>query len=119
MDDLIGRAAANTQPVSGGAMPPPLSPLAGATAGGLASLTSGADAEAELVKGVLNHQLVLGSQATAAATFLYAHGYGDVCAFILELRKYHQRPSGLVKALDAVSLKNFMRGLDVSLNNGK
>lgn len=96
-------------------------PALGSTvaAGGLASLTSGADAEAELVKGVLNHQLVLSKRSMAAATFLYSHGLGDVAAYALELKKYQQRPSGLVKALDAVSLKQFMQGVQVSLNNGK
>ena len=74
-------------------------------AGGvLGAVLSGSDAEAELVKGLLDHQLIIGAQATLAAAFLHAYGLGDMVRIILELRKYHQRPSGLVKALDAVSL---------------
>lgn len=84
---------------------------------GLASILSGSNAEAELVKGLLNHQLVLTSRATAAAAWLYSYGLGDLVQYVLELRKYHQRPSGLARALEAVALKSFMGRLQVQLGN--
>lgn len=85
--------------------------------GGLAGLLSGADAEAKLVEGLLAHQLILTSRSTKALAFLYAYGLGDMATVICDLRRYHQRPSGLVKALDAVALKGFMGRLEVMLGN--
>lgn len=96
---------------------PPSRPLEVKQASGLAGLIQGADAEAELVRGVLEHQLVLTSRATKALAFLYAYGLGDMAQVVMELRRYHQRPSVLVKALEAVSLKSFMGRLDVILGN--
>lgn len=103
---------------------PPAVPLSqalpgGAPAGvtGLASILSGSNAEAELVKGLLAHQLVLTSRATTAAAWLYSYGLGDLVQYVLELRKYHQRPNGLARALEAVALKSFMGRLQVQLGN--
>lgn len=83
----------------------------------LSQIMAGADASTELVKGVLDHQLVLGSQATKAMLWLRAY-CPDVALWVMEYRRYHQRPQGLVKALDAVAIKEFMEGVQVNLSNG-
>lgn len=106
--DSFGRAA------------PPTSPLriagASGTPSGLSAVMSGSDAEAELVKGLLDHQMVLSSRATKAMVFLRLYA-PEVADAVERYRRYHQRPSGLVKALDAVAIKEFMQGVTVSLGN--
>lgn len=89
----------------------------GAPGPGLAGLLQGADAEAELVRGILEHQLILTSKSTAAAAFLYAYGLGDLGEYIMRLRRYHQRPRGLVKALDAAALKDFFQGMQIQIGS--
>lgn len=99
---------------------PSLSSVTGGPApagGGLAGLLTGANAEAELVKGVLSHQLILNRRSMRAALFLYSAGLGDLMWTALELKKFHSRPGNLIKALDAVSLKDYMAELRVSVGN--
>ncbi len=96
----------------------PLVPsVATASGGALSQLLSGSDAQSELVRGLLDHQLVLTSRSTKAMAFLYAFGLADLADRIKELRRYHQRPAGITKALDAIALKEFMGQLQVQLGN--
>lgn len=121
MDDIEFVPMSRPLPVSGLGSPAPASsalPLPSSVqATGMASLLAGSNAEAELVKGLLSHQLVLTSRSTMAAAWLYAYGLGDLVGYVLELRKFHQRPSGLARALEAVSLKNFMGRMQIQLGN--
>lgn len=117
--DVIGMAAAASRPLTPGDMAFSLNAGPAASPGGLGSLTGAADAETKIVSAIVDHQLVLPTRAAGAAAFLFTHGCGDIAAFCLEMRKYQQRPRLLVKALDAISLKQFMRGLEVNLSNGK
>lgn len=89
----------------------------GGPSAGLSSLLTGSSAEAELVKGVLAHQLVLNQRSMRAAVFLYSCGLSDLMWTALELKKFHARPGNLIKALDAVSLKDYMAELRVSVGN--
>lgn len=110
-DDWLSQSALPSVPVSRSL------PGGSPGASGLSGLLQGADAEAELVRGVLDHQLIMTAAGTRAAVWLRSYGLGDVVDEILFLRKFHQRPAGLVKALDSISLKEFLRGMDIQIGN--
>lgn len=98
---------------------PPTVPLAVPSASTFSSLMSGGDAETQLVKGVLQHQLVLTSQATKATAFLFAYGLGDYALVCLKLREFHQSPKRLIEALEATSLKKYLQGIAVNVSTSK
>lgn len=82
---------------------------------GLAALMMGADAETELVRGVLAHRLRLSGRALRAATFLQAYGLTAELNTILVLRRHLGSSRELVQAIDAVALKKFMSRIQVNL----
>lgn len=81
----------------------------------LDAILSGGDAETEIAAALVDHQLQLSGQAVKAAAFLVAFGQAPLLSEILRLRRYQSGSKNLNSALDAVSLKGFMRGLSINL----